>query len=46
MTVDWLGWLCYSFLYDLCLVGYLWLITLNAFIEVWNAEKHGNENVY
>ena len=46
LTVDWLGWLCYSFLYDLCLVGYLWLITLNAFIEVWNAEKHGNENVY
>ena len=46
LTVDRLGWLCYSFLYDLCLAGYLRLITLNAFIEVWNAEKHGNENVY
>lgn len=34
LTVDRLGWLCYSFLYDLCLAGYLRLITLNAFIEV------------
>lgn len=39
LTVDWLGWLCYSFLYDLCLVGYLWLIARNTFIEVWNAKN-------
>ena len=46
LTVDWLAWLCYSFLYNLCLVSCFWLIALNAFIEVWNAKKHGNENVY
>ena len=46
LAVDWLGWLCYSFLYDLCLVDYLWLIALNAFIEERNSEKHGNKNIY
>lgn len=46
LTVDWLGWLCYSFLYDFCLVGYTRLIVLNTFIEGWNSEKHGNKNIY
>ena len=46
LTVDWLGWVCYLFFYDLRFFIYRRVIVLNVSVEIWNPKKYSDKNVY